>query len=151
MELTNTVSGLLKHSIAPRTRNQYECGFSAYITFLSMTGVLWNNVDMPPLTEEALMHFATHCFKNLHLKCATIKMYICGIRHKYLESGQLSIFSNGAEKLYRLEAIYRGIKKSEHKSTKPRLPITFSLLSDICQRLRKTFFTPYSPRLNATS
>jgi hypothetical protein len=85
VELTNTVSCLLKSSIAPRTRTQYECDNSAYVTFLRMTGVLWINSYMPPLTEESLIHFATHCFKNLHLKCSTIKMYICGIRYKYLD------------------------------------------------------------------
>ncbi|VDI15420.1 Hypothetical predicted protein [Mytilus galloprovincialis] len=89
VELTNSVSCLLKTSIAPRTRTQYECGYSAYATFLRMTGVIWLNSDMPPLTEESLIHFATHCFKNLHLKCSTIKMYICGIRYKYLENGRL--------------------------------------------------------------
>jgi hypothetical protein len=89
VELTNTVSCLLKTSIAPRTRTQYECGYSTYVTSLSMTGVLWTNSCMPPSTEESLIHFATHCFKNLHLKCSTIKMYICGIRYKYLESGQI--------------------------------------------------------------
>ncbi|CAG2227599.1 unnamed protein product [Mytilus edulis] len=143
VELTNSVSCLLKTSIAPRTRTQYECGYSAYATFLRMTGVIWLNSDMPPLTEESLIHFATHCFKNLHLKCSTIKMYICGIRYKYLENGKTSIFSDSSDKLYRLDALYRGIKKNEKKSTKPRLPITFTILKDICQFLRKGYYTPY--------
>ncbi|XP_071170598.1 uncharacterized protein [Mytilus edulis] len=143
VELTNSVSCLLKTSIAPRTRSQYECGYSAYATFLRMTGVIWLNSDMPPLTEESLIHFATHCFKNLHLKCSTIKMYICGIRYKYLENGKTSIFSDSSDKLYRLDALYRGIKKNEKKSTKPRLPITFTILKDICQFLRKGYYTPY--------
>ncbi|XP_063404516.1 uncharacterized protein LOC134687981 [Mytilus trossulus] len=143
VELTNSVSCLLKTSIAPRTRTQYECGYSAYATFLRMTGVIWLNSDMPPLTEESLIHFATHCFKNLHLKCSTIKMYICGIRYKYLENGKTSIFSGSSDKLYRLDALYRGIKKNEKKSTKPRLPITFTILKDICQLLRKGYYTPY--------
>ncbi|XP_063395936.1 uncharacterized protein LOC134680699 [Mytilus trossulus] len=143
VELTNSVSCLLKTSIAPRTRTQYECGYSAYATFLRMTGVIWLISDMPPLTEESLIHFATHCFKNLHLKCSTIKMYICGIRYKYLENGKTSIFSGSSDKLYRLDALYRGIKKNEKKSTKPRLPITFTVLKDICQLLRKGYYTPY--------
>ena len=109
-----------------------------------MTGVLWTNSYMPPLTEESLIHFATHCFKNLHLKCSTIKMYICGIRYKYLESGTNSVFSNASDKLYRLDALYRGIKKNESHSTKPRLPITFGLLRDICHLLRQMYFTPYT-------
>ncbi|CAC5403162.1 unnamed protein product [Mytilus coruscus] len=70
-------------------------------------------------------------------------MYICGIRYKYLEFGKPSIFSDGSDKLYRLDALYRGIKKNEKKSTKPRLPITFTILKDICQFLRKVYYTPY--------
>ncbi|CAC5414502.1 unnamed protein product [Mytilus coruscus] len=53
------------------------------------------------------------------------------------------IFSDGSDKLYRLDALYRGIKKNEKKSTKPRLPITFTILKDICQFLRKGYYTPY--------
>ncbi|CAC5368456.1 unnamed protein product [Mytilus coruscus] len=70
-------------------------------------------------------------------------MYICGIRYKYLEFGKLSIFSDGSDKLYRLDALYRGKKKNEKKSTNPRLPITFTILQDICQFLRKGYYTPY--------
>jgi len=144
VELTNTVSCLLKTPIAPRTRTQYECGYSAYVTFLSMIGVLGANSCMPPLTEESLIHFATHCFKNLHMTCSTIKMYICGIRYKYLESGKNSVFSNASDKLYRLDALYRGNKKNESHSTKPRLPITFVLLRDICHLLRQKYFTRFT-------
>jgi hypothetical protein len=43
------------------------------VTFLSMTGVLLTNSYMPPLTEESLTHFATHCFKSLHLKFSLLK------------------------------------------------------------------------------
>ena len=102
VELTNTVSCLLKTSIAPITRTQYECGYSGYVIFLSMTGVLWTNSYMPPLTEESLIHFASHCFKNVHLKCSISKMYICGIRYTYLESGKKYVFSNASDKLYLL-------------------------------------------------
>ncbi|CAC5415125.1 unnamed protein product [Mytilus coruscus] len=70
-------------------------------------------------------------------------MYICGIRYKYLEFGKPSIFSDGSDKFYRLDALYREIKKNEKKSTKPRLPITFTILKDICQFLRKGYYTPY--------
>ncbi|CAC5368339.1 unnamed protein product [Mytilus coruscus] len=33
--------------------------------------------------------------------------------------------------------------ENEKKSTKPRLPITFTILKDICQFLRKGYYTPY--------
>jgi hypothetical protein len=47
---------------------------------------------------------------------------------------KVSVFSNASDKLYRLDALYRGIKKNESHSTKPRQPITFGLLRDICHR-----------------
>jgi hypothetical protein len=49
---------------------------------------------MPPLSEEFLVHFATHCHINLGLKYSTIKLYICGIIYKFLEAGIISIFNS---------------------------------------------------------
>jgi hypothetical protein len=47
----------------------------------------WNDkYEMPPLSEDSLIHYATHCHKHLNLKCSTIKLYICGIRYKFLQS-----------------------------------------------------------------
>jgi hypothetical protein len=40
---------------------------------------------MPPLSEDSLIHYATHCHKHLNLKYSTIKLYICGIRYKFLQ------------------------------------------------------------------
>lgn len=141
--MNNVVDHLLKTSICPRTRSQYECGYSAYVTFLSMSGIQWHNCGMPPVSEDSLIYFATHCFKELQLKCSTIKMYICGVRYKYLESGERTLFNNANDKLYRLDALYRGIKKNERASPKPRLPITFSLLKNMCMLLRNRFYTSF--------
>ena len=99
---------------------------------------------MPPLTEESLIHFATHCFKNLHLKCSTIKMYICGIRYKYLESGQILYLAMHLTNFIGLMPYIEELRKNESHSTKPRLPITFGLLRDICHLLRQIYFTPYT-------
>ena len=112
MELTKKVNALISKSVTSRTRTQYEGGFSQYVTFLNMSGVKWNySTDMPPLSEQSLVHFATHCHINLGLKYSTIKLYICGIRYKFLEAGIISIFNSDCpSKLYRLEAVYRGIK-----------------------------------------
>jgi hypothetical protein len=80
VELTKNVNALISKSVTSRTRTQYECGFSQCVTFLNMSGVKWNySTDMPPLSEEYLVHFATHCHITLGLKYSTIKLYICGI------------------------------------------------------------------------
>jgi hypothetical protein len=44
--------------------------------------------------------------------------------YTFLEAGIISIFNSDCpSKLYRLEAVYRGIKKKEAKTTRTRLPI----------------------------
>lgn len=110
-----------------------------------MSRVKWNySTDMPPLSEDSLVHFATHCHINLRLKYSTIKLYICGIRYRFLEAGIISIFNSDCpSKLYRLEAVYKGIKKTEAQITRIRLPITFTILKKICLLLRKGMFSPY--------
>jgi hypothetical protein len=73
---------------------------------------------LPPLSEDSLIHYATHCHKHLNLKYSTIKLYICGIRYKFLQFEIPNLFSNCcSSKMFRLEAIYKGIKKSEVKNT----------------------------------
>lgn len=118
-----------------------------------MSRVKWNySTDMPPLSEESLVHFATHCHINLGLKYSTIKLYICGIRYNFLEAGIINIFNSDCpSKLYRLEAVYRGIKKTEAKITRIRLPITFTILKKICLLLRKGMFSPYIDCLMETA
>jgi hypothetical protein len=46
--------------------------------------------------------------------------------------------------MFRLEAIYKGIKKFEVKNTRERLPITYDILLDICIHLQKGIFSLYT-------
>ena len=118
-----------------------------------MSGISWDKEkDMPPLSEESLIQYATYCHQSLQIKCSTIKLYICGIRHKFLQAGTSNLFSNCcSSKLHRLELIYKGIKKSENPSTRERLPITYSILSDIYYLLKRNFFSPYVSQLIETA
>ena len=143
----------MDNSLATRTLSQYERGFSSYKNFLIMSGLIWdNNLEKPPLSEETLIHYATHCHKMLNIKCSTIKLYICGICYKYLRSGSQSLFSSSCSlKLYRLEAIYKGIIKSENKNVRERFPITYTMLAKMCSFLQKGVFSPYTYVLIETS
>ncbi|CAG2205116.1 unnamed protein product [Mytilus edulis] len=95
VELNAKVKNLIHNSIASSTRSQYEHGFKSYKNFLCLSGFKWDDkTDMPPLTEDILMHYATHCHENLKIKCSTIKMYICGLRYIYLQSGVQCLFSS---------------------------------------------------------
>lgn len=143
----------MDRSLAKGTLKQYECGFNSYKQFLLVAGFSWNDkYEMPPLSEDSLIHYAMHCHEHLNLKCSTIKLYICGIRYKFLQSGIPNLFSNCcSSKMFRLEAIYKGIKKSEVKNTRERLPITYDILLDICIHLQKGIFSVYTDILIETA
>ncbi|CAG2204821.1 unnamed protein product [Mytilus edulis] len=145
VELNAKVKNLIHNSIASSTRSQYEHGFKSYKNFLCLSGFKWDDkTDMPPLTEDILMHYATHCHENLKIKCSTIKMYICGLRYIYLQSGVQCLFSDCcSSKLLRLETIYRGIKKQEVKSSRKRLPLTYDIIRNMITVLHKGIFSPF--------
>lgn len=145
MELNAKVKNLIHNSIASSTRSQYEHGFKSYKNFLCLSGFKWDDkTDMPPLTEDILMHYATHCHENLKIKCSTIKMYICGLRYIYLQSGVQCLFTDCcSSKLLRLENIYRGIKKQEVKSFRKRLPLTYDIIKNMITTLHKGIFSPF--------
>jgi hypothetical protein len=46
--------------------------------------------------------------------------------------------------MFRLEAIYKGIKTFEVKNTRERLPITYDILLDICIHLQNGIFSVYT-------
>ncbi|CAG2254632.1 unnamed protein product [Mytilus edulis] len=145
VELNAKVKNLIHNSIASSTRSQYEHGFKSYKNFLCLSGFKWDDkTDMPPLTEDILMHYATHCHENLKIKCSTIKMYICGLRYIYLQSGVQCLFTDCcSSKLLRLETIYRGIKKQEVKSSRKRLPLTYDIIKNMITALHKGIFSPF--------
>ncbi|CAC5380327.1 unnamed protein product [Mytilus coruscus] len=105
-----------------------------------------NNTQISSANAEQTFHRQVDTSKGIIFAEDLPKLdYVStSLRKQILEEfGKLSIFSDGSDKLYRLDALYRGIKKNEKKSTKPRLPITFTILKDICQFLRKGYYTPY--------
>lgn len=130
-------------SIAASMKTKYALGFALYANFLSMSGIQRTHSKVPPVDEETLMNFVTYCHSQLGLKSYTgsIKLYMCGIRFNYLDSDTPNLVGTcDLSSSYRLEAVMHGNKKSEHSTTRPRLPITWQVLCDICHTLRQGFF-----------
>ena len=95
------------------------------------------------LTEDILIYFVTHCYEYLHLKYSTIKLYLYGVKHQCarLKLANPLLNSNGTQ-LDRLQTILRGIKKLQGTPTKPRLPITFDVLSKLSAAFQQgTFYS----------
>ncbi|CAG2192356.1 unnamed protein product [Mytilus edulis] len=144
--LKSTVSDLWRHVLSTRTSQTYKVGYRAYTAFLANNGVVWLGKPMPPISEDILIYFVAHCYKNLRLLHTTIKLYLCGIRFYYIQSNCDHPFDYTNEStLLRLNMIMRAVKRiqGEHNS-KPRLPITFQVLGRICNSLRAGVFSTFT-------
>ncbi len=139
-ELKNDVQDLWISSVAPATHSIYQTGFQCLIHFLIMSGCIIPPDSLPTLTEDVLIYFVTYCHKSLELQWATIKVYLAGVRFHYLKAGLENPLASGD----RLQCILRGIKRSQktNSNAQLRLPITFSILSQICELLSAGVFTP---------
>lgn len=93
---------------------------------------------LPVLSEDVLIYFVTYCHTSLKLQWTTIKLYLAGVRFQYLQAG----YANPLASADRLQCILRGIQRSRRTNTPSRLPITFTMLCQICDLLREGAFTP---------
>lgn len=143
MELNQTVNDLWDSALTSSTRGVYHTGFTAYTTFLLLSGVYWISA-LPPVSEDLLMFFVAHCFRTLSIKASTIKLYLCGIRYTYMRAGHANpLVARNGQAFARLNTILNGVKKQQGVTRKPRLPITFSILEKICLLLRSGVFSPF--------
>jgi len=137
--LRREVDSLWTASIAPSTMSAYQSGLQCFVTFLTMSGFICQYDNLPHISEDILIFFVTHCHAALRLHWSTIKIYLAGVRYHYLKAG----FQNPLYQTVRLQCILRGIRKQQNPVQKPRLPITFSLLFQICSMLQQGVFSPH--------
>jgi hypothetical protein len=117
------------------TRLTYNSALRCFKTFLALNRLTSPGVCFPHIDEDCLIYFVTFCQKSLNLKHQSIKLYLTGIRHYYIRFRGYDPF----EKAIRLPIIFRDIKKSQCNVTKERLPITSSILKELCTGLNTMF------------
>ena len=83
--------------------------------------------------------FVTYCQHSLHLRYDTIKLYLSGVRFHYIKCNNIDIFHRNLQLPY----ILRAVKKTQSNVTRAlRLPITFSILQELCTCLTTGVFSP---------
>ena len=144
MVLDDVIDKLWDISINRSARTVYEAGFRAFYRFSSMYPSGYLSHTHPAISEDILIYFVAHCVSSLHLKYSTIKTYLAGNRFAYIKAGfqDPCCFPNG-QPFLSLQAILKAVKKSQDNIVKPRLPITSSILSQICRSLRSGFLGAY--------
>ena len=99
---------------------------------------------LPCPSEDLFMYFVSHCSTNLNLQFKTIKLYLCGIRRAYIEHGLGDPFIlPGNLPMLQLQQVLRGIKKCQPQLCKPRLPITYEILSQFVAIMDRGFSGKY--------
>ncbi len=137
-ELEREVANLWSASVAPTTRSVYQRGMQCFTQFLALSSGNTCQAALPCVCEDRLIYFVTFCHKSLQLRLATIKLYLAGIRFHYLQAGM----DNPMSGTDRLQCILRGIKRRQGDTAHTRMPITFNVLSQICDLLHSGVFSP---------
>ncbi|CAG2206465.1 unnamed protein product [Mytilus edulis] len=145
VELSCVINNLWRKGINSATRDVYTSGYKCFLKFRTsqFEGENIGNV-MSNISEDILICFVSYCQSVLGLKYSTIKLYLAGIRHFSIANCSVNpLVDNVGKPLLRLQNILNGIKKSENKSVRQKLPITYSVLQQIYQHLQKSIFDPH--------
>ena len=119
--VTEHTRHLLSISLADSTKKMYSVGWNSFVQYCAKA-----KLTPLPLTEEALMHWASSTALN-GCKHSTIKSYLAGIRSAAIMQG---FDVSDLSKMQRLKLVLRALKSiAPHTAT--RLPITNDILLKI--------------------
>ena len=128
-ELQETVNSLWDNAVSVRTLSAYETGLRSFQTFLLMTNLAHHMDPLPRVSEDVLCLYIAHCYKNLHLRYTTIKLYLCGIRFAYLRSGVPCPLIEHANSSVRINTLLNAVKRIQGQVKRPRHPIDSTILT----------------------
>ena len=117
------------NGISDNTRKTYVSGWKVYCLFCQQTGI-----NVFPITEYYLQMFVSSA--AMRLSYATMKTYLCGVRHYCLMAGMDIDLKN----MEGLKVVMRGIKRQQGRDRirAKRQPIEIEHLLRISNRLRGT-------------
>ena len=122
-------------------------GFSLYKNFLAMHGIVGGDL-LPPISERLLIYFVAFCHSVRNLKHGTIKLYLCGVRFAFISQGGPNPLVDCAGATYSgLATVLRAVKRVAAPICKPRLPITFTVLRNLVNVLRRGVYSPFTDAL----
>lgn len=143
-ELTAIITKLWNAALSPSTHTVYQAGIKHFLHYMVMFNQHQGYSHLPTISEDCLIAYVAHCHGLCHLKYSTIKLYLCAIRFAYLSAGHRDpLTTSEGLPLFRLFTIMRGVKRVGAPHMKPRLPITFSLLRQLCHHFRAGFISPF--------
>ena len=140
-DLDNNLSFLWDNALSKSTLATYSSALSSFLTFLAISGLVppWPQTTLPTISEHIIIQYVAYCQKSLHLRYDSIKLYLAGIRFHYIKRNNFDVLKNNLQ----LQYILRSVKKTQQNVKGLRLPITFSILSDLCFALSSGMLSPF--------
>lgn len=143
--MTQTVSSLWDYAVNDSTLKNYDTALNSFKTFLLLNNLATNMDKLPAVSEDVLLLYIAHCYKTLQLKYTTIKMYLCGIRFWYLRTGvTCPLIRTDMSSSLRITALLNAVKRLQGQTTRPRYPITATILNQMCAILQTGYLSQYT-------
>ena len=143
-DLKYSEEDMWNHALSPGTLSTYKTGFNQYVQFVTLCNLNDNLNTLPVISEDIMVKFVIFCANMLLLKWSTIKIYVAGIRFHYIKAGLNQPFQSWDRLHYILNAVRR---KQGNKESPKRLPITFSILNQLCAKLKIGVFCPHTDEM----
>ena len=148
MDLNETVSSLWDHALSTNTLKSYQTALQSFKTFLLQNNLAQTSFSLPVVTDDVIMLYIAHCYKNLRLKYTTIKLYLCGIRFAYMKDGVSCPLTQSDSPCHsRIMTVLKAVKRVQGHSVKLRQPITATILDQICTVLSTGYISDYTDSL----
>ena len=131
-ELRETLTSLWDNAVSARTLSTYETGLRSFKTFVLMNNLAQHMDPLSIVSEDVLCLYIAHCYKTLHLRNTTIKLYLCGIRFAYLRTGVPCPLLGHDNSSVRIMTLLNAVKRIQGQVKRPRHPTDGTILDKIC-------------------
>ena len=125
--LTAAVHHYFSASLASSTHRAYSVGQNHFITFCLLQGIIGPSSPLLPASEITLIYFAAHLAKTICY--TTIKLYLLAVQDLHRQHN----FPLKLSKMYRLQKVLTGIKRSQMPPKLTRYPTTIQILISLDQ------------------
>lgn len=142
-ELQDDVSELWNKAVGDKTMIVYNTGVKSFTKFLLLNNIINSVQTLPEVSEDIFLLYIAYCYKTLHIKHSTIRLYLSGIRFEYLKRGINCPLIRNDFANSRITTQLNAVKRSQETCTRPRHPITASVLSQMCLLLKNGYISPF--------
>ena len=142
-KLKEDVSELWNKAVGDRTMSVYSTGVKSFTKFLLLNNFINSSQTLPEVSEDIFLLYIAYCYKTLCIKHSTIRLYLSGIRFEYLKTGVNCPLIGNDFANSRITTLLNAVKRSQKTCTRPRHPITASVLSKMCSLLKNGYISPF--------